>query len=178
MCVALNFLTFQQFESLYKSGAATSALVCITVLKKLCNHPSLLYPHKDEKRTIKPKAPKREEQDVGMDEEEPEQEITKSFLKPFFPDDFEPDRHQPKYSGKQFLRSFITQAGKLLILDTLLARIKSTTQDRVILVSFFQQVATVTSVSLTNVRHLMCYRRCVKSESINFCGWMAQPAQK
>jgi hypothetical protein len=110
-------------------------------LKKLCNHPSLLYPYEKEKRvaTSKKTTPKKEEEVETDEEEAPEQEMAKSFLKPYFPDDFKVDKHQAEFSGGLVVRLPNT-IGKLLILDNLLLQIKSETKDKVILVSFFQQV--------------------------------------
>ncbi|KAK7099702.1 DNA repair and recombination protein RAD54-like isoform X2 [Littorina saxatilis] len=87
-----------------KDGKATSgALSAITQLKKLCNHPDLIYQ----------KCLERSEGfENGLD---------------LFPSDYNPKVVRPELSGK------------VVVLDTLLAVIKATTDDKVVLVSNYTQ---------------------------------------
>ncbi|KAF7995794.1 hypothetical protein HCN44_006901 [Aphidius gifuensis] len=86
-----------------KKGGSLSALSAITLLKKLCNHPDLVYE-------------KIKENSEGFEGAEK--------LLP------------PNYSTKDVLPEM---SGKLMVLDTLLASIKSTTTDKIVLVSNYTQ---------------------------------------
>eukprot|EP00051_Salpingoeca_urceolata_P013516 m.169717 g.169717 ORF g.169717 m.169717 type:complete len:747 (+) comp17812_c0_seq1:185-2425(+) len=80
-----------------------SSLSAITTLKKLCNHPGLIYE----------KAKYREAGFEGVVEA--------------FPSDFNPREFQPELSGK------------MLVLDTMLAMIRTTSDDKIVLVSNYTQ---------------------------------------
>ncbi|XP_020283574.1 DNA repair and recombination protein RAD54-like [Pseudomyrmex gracilis] len=106
------YKSFIQSDSLKKSmeetdnpkkGATLSALAAITLLKKLCNHPDLIYDKIVEKTEGFEKAAK---------------------LLP------------PNYSTKELLPEL---SGKLMVLDCLLASIKTTTNDKIVLVSNYTQ---------------------------------------
>lgn len=86
-----------------KKGMSLTALSAITTLKKLCNHPDLVY------ESIKSQA-----------------------------EGFEKALHYlpEKYDVKNILPEF---SGKLMFLDTLLALIKATTNDKIVLVSNYTQ---------------------------------------
>ncbi|XP_029671739.1 DNA repair and recombination protein RAD54-like [Formica exsecta] len=86
-----------------KNGSRLSALAAITLLKKLCNHPDLIYDKIMEKTEGFEKA---------------------AQLLP------------PHYSTKQLLPEL---SGKLMVLDCLLASIKTTTNDKIVLVSNYTQ---------------------------------------
>jgi len=89
-------------------GKGMTPLAAITNLKKLCNHPSLIY----EKCT------------EGIDGFE--------GCRAMFPDGYNPGKSlRPELSGK------------LLVLDTLLAVVKSTSNDKVVLVSNYTQTLDV-----------------------------------
>lgn len=95
--------TVQGEEKNSKKGISLSALSAITSLKKLCNHPDLIYEH-IEKRS----------------------------------EGFENARqHLPaNYDVKKILPEL---SGKIMVLDTLLALIKATTNDKIVLVSNYTQ---------------------------------------
>lgn len=80
-----------------------SALAAITSLKKLCNHPDLLWD-------------KVQQKEPGYAE-----------LKEFYPQGHDPKRLRPELSSK------------VAVLDTLLALIKSTTSDKIVLISNYTQ---------------------------------------
>lgn len=86
-----------------KNGGRLSALAAITLLKKLCNHPDLIFDKIMEKAEGFEKA---------------------AQLLP------------PHYSTKQLLPEL---SGKLMVLDCLLASIKTTTNDKIVLVSNYTQ---------------------------------------
>lgn len=86
-----------------KKGGSLSALAAITLLKKLCNHPDLIYDKIMEKAE-------------GF-------ERAASLL-------------PPNYSTKVLLPEL---SGKLMVLDCLLASIKTTTNDKIVLVSNYTQ---------------------------------------
>ncbi|XP_070519810.1 DNA repair and recombination protein RAD54-like isoform X10 [Cardiocondyla obscurior] len=86
-----------------KKGGTLSALAAITLLKKLCNHPDLIYDKIIEKTE-------------GF-------ERAASLL-------------PSNYSTKQLLPEL---SGKLMVLDCLLASIKTTTNDKIVLVSNYTQ---------------------------------------
>ncbi|KYN03378.1 DNA repair and recombination protein RAD54-like protein, partial [Cyphomyrmex costatus] len=86
-----------------KKTGSLSALAAITLLKKLCNHPDLIYDKIMEKADGFEKA---------------------ALLLP------------PKYSTKELMPEL---SGKLMVLDCLLASIKTTTNDKIVLVSNYTQ---------------------------------------
>ncbi|XP_011700841.1 PREDICTED: DNA repair and recombination protein RAD54-like [Wasmannia auropunctata] len=86
-----------------KKGGSLSALAAITLLKKLCNHPDLIYDKIMEKAE-------------GL-------ERAASLL-------------PPNYSTRVLLPEL---SGKLMVLDCLLASIKTTTNDKIVLVSNYTQ---------------------------------------
>lgn len=86
-------------------SAGNSSLKAITFLKKLCNHPKLVF-----------------------DDLKNDKEGTYRSLMPHFPDSFKDSpKIQPAFSGK------------LKVVDMLLAMIKSTTTDKVVLISNYTQ---------------------------------------
>ncbi|KYM87345.1 DNA repair and recombination protein RAD54-like protein [Atta colombica] len=86
-----------------KKTGSLSALAAITLLKKLCNHPDLIYDKIKEKADGFEKA---------------------ASLLP------------PNYSTKELMPEL---SGKLMVLDCLLASIKTTTNDKIVLVSNYTQ---------------------------------------
>lgn len=149
--------------------------MCITILKKLCNHPSLLYPKEaPQPQTKVQKAAKRnkikDEEEIQEEEEdeETEQDQAKSFLKPLYPSGYDPSAYLPEYSGIIAPACHLTQAGKLSVLDGLLTKIKTTTKDRVILVSFFQQASPTSLLVLISPRHSKSSRKCARLRIIRF----------
>lgn len=86
-----------------RKGGSLSALAAITLLKKLCNHPDLIYD-------------KIMEKSEGL-------EKAASLL-------------PSNYSTKQLMPEL---SGKLMVLDCLLASIKTTTNDKIVLVSNYTQ---------------------------------------
>ncbi|XP_025989473.1 DNA repair and recombination protein RAD54-like [Solenopsis invicta] len=86
-----------------KKGGSLSALAAITLLKKLCNHPDLIYDKIMEKAE-------------GF-------ERAASLL-------------PPNYSTREVMPEL---SGKLMVLDCLLASIKTTTNDKIVLVSNYTQ---------------------------------------
>ncbi|CAK9824410.1 DNA repair and recombination protein RAD54-like [Anthophora retusa] len=86
-----------------KKGKSLSALSAITLLKKLCNHPDLVY-------------------DKILENSDGFENAAK--LMP------------PNYSTKEILPEL---SGKLMVLDCLLASIKTTTNDKIVLVSNYTQ---------------------------------------
>jgi len=115
------YICSDEVDDLLHAGALAAAFVCITLLKKLCNHPQLLL-----------LAPHVKATDTAEDdpEDETQQQIhraAKKTLLKLFPSEITADNHCPQYSGK------------LSVLTELLACVKRTTTDRVIVVSFFKQ---------------------------------------
>ncbi|XP_011261584.1 DNA repair and recombination protein RAD54-like [Camponotus floridanus] len=86
-----------------KKGGHLSALAAITLLKKLCNHPDLIY-------------------DKIMEKSEGFEKAAQLL--------------PSHYSTKQLLPEL---SGKLMVLDCLLASIKTTTNDKIVLVSNYTQ---------------------------------------
>jgi DNA repair and recombination RAD54-like protein len=87
-----------------KSKGSFSSLSAITQLKKLCNHPALIY-----------EAAKSGESGLGD-------------LYPLFPPNFSLKNFEPEHSGK------------FMVLDTMLALVRATSDDKVVLVSNYTQV--------------------------------------
>ncbi|KJE93973.1 DNA repair protein RAD54 [Capsaspora owczarzaki ATCC 30864] len=118
VCIKLSPLQTQLYEALIKSkavkkliassasdGQTAASLGSITLLKKLCNHPDLIY--------------------------EACQENFRELL-PLFP----PEYGVKNKRGRTFNPA---HSGKFQVLDTMLAYVKSTTNDRVVLISNYTQ---------------------------------------
>ncbi|KAL8581410.1 DNA repair and recombination protein RAD54-like [Nucella lapillus] len=110
-----------QVAQLGHDGKVTSsALSAITLLKKLCNHPDLIYE----------KCMERSEGfENGLD---------------LFPADYSTKVVRPELSGKVMVLDTLlalikATTRKVMVLDTLLALIKATTSDKVVLVSNYTQ---------------------------------------
>ncbi|XP_076069570.1 DNA repair and recombination protein RAD54-like okr isoform X2 [Oratosquilla oratoria] len=113
VCCPLTELQMEMYLQFIRSASAktdlsagklnTSALAAITSLKKLCNHPDLIW-----------------------DKVQSGEESYKS-LQNLYPVGHNPKQLKPELSGK------------LAVLDTLLALIKSTTDDKVVLISNYTQ---------------------------------------
>lgn len=110
VCCRLTPLQAEMYKHLLSTNTIRSALnstgsslSAITTLKKLCNHPALLY----------------EKARAGEDDLDE--------LLPFFP---------PGYHHKEFYPEL---SGKMLVLDTILALVRTTTDDKVVLVSNYTQ---------------------------------------
>ncbi len=86
----------------------------------------------------------------------------------------------PKYSGREFLpelsgddvssSSHCHVAGKFMVLDTMLAIIKATTNDKVVLVSNYTQVV-VFVPHYPDDRRLTCLRPCRVLVDMALCDW-------
>lgn len=110
VCCRLTPLQVAMYNALLKSSmirqalqTSNSSLSSITTLKKLCNHPQLLYE----------KARNGEE---GLED-----------MYELFPPGYSPKTFSPELSGK------------MMVLDTMLALIRRTTDDKIVLVSNYTQ---------------------------------------
>ncbi|CAL4145444.1 unnamed protein product [Meganyctiphanes norvegica] len=100
----LRFINSSAVKQISGDGRlGVSALASITSLKKLCNHPDLLYD----------KVQKKEPGYAGLQE--------------FYPQGHDPKRLRPELSSK------------VAVLDTLMALIKSTSDDKIVLISNYTQ---------------------------------------
>lgn len=108
-----NYL--QSKASVFLSGSQSAALTCITALKKLCNHPNLIYRKPNNTNSTE------KNNDSDGDEDTTLEDFVNAHE--YFPEDHDPSQYQPQLSGK------------MQVLDELLKGIKRETSDRVVLVS-------------------------------------------
>eukprot|EP01124_Arcella_intermedia_P003152 TRINITY_DN11712_c0_g2_i1.p1 TRINITY_DN11712_c0_g2~~TRINITY_DN11712_c0_g2_i1.p1 ORF type:complete len:902 (-),score=298.63 TRINITY_DN11712_c0_g2_i1:2366-4678(-) len=110
-----QFLNLNELESI----SGIMALTGIMMLKKICNHPSLIYPLPSE---VSEKDDDEDQMDISK---------YKTKLLKHFPKGYNPSQYLPQYSGK------------LAVLDEILSKTKSNSKDRFVILSFFKQTLNI-----------------------------------